>query len=272
LIILKTTKFINTYFIQTLYKMEALEICVFSPESCLNAQVGGAQRIELCGGLYEGGTTPSIGLITWAVENLSIETHVMVRPRGGDFCYDDLEFVVMCRDIEMIKNIGAAGVVLGILNPDGTVNIARTKQLVELAKPLKTTFHRAFDRTNEPFKALEDVIETGAIRILTSGQKPTAIDGKALIGQLVIAAAGRIEIMAGAGVSADNAAELLATGVDALHLTAKSTRPSLVQYQNPDLKMASVINANEFEIVYSDVDKTRKLSSICGQSAHVKAT
>jgi copper homeostasis protein len=243
--------------------MKPIEICVFSPESCLNAQEAGAQRIELCAGLYEGGTTPSAGLVAWAVENLTIETHVMIRPRGGDFCYDELEFEIMCRDIEIAKSLGAAGVVLGILNPNGTVDVTRTKVLVALAKPLQTTFHRAFDRTQEPFPALEHVIETGAVRLLTSGQKPSAIQGKVLISQLVVAANGRIEIMAGAGVNADNAAELLETGVDALHLTAKATRPSPMRYRNPELTMASVVNANEFEITYSDVDKIRDVVRRC---------
>jgi copper homeostasis protein len=237
--------------------MKPIEICVFSPESCLNAQEAGAQRIELCAGLYEGGTTPSAGLIAWAVETLAIETHVMIRPRGGDFCYDEFEFEIMCRDIEVAKNIGVAGVVLGILNPNGTVDVARTKMLVALAKPLQVTFHRAFDRTQEPFRALEHIIEAGADRLLTSGQKPSTVQGKILISQLVIAAAGRIEIMAGAGVTADNAIELLATGIDALHLTAKASRPSPMQYRNPELTMASVVNANDFEIVYSDVEKIR---------------
>ena len=237
--------------------MKSIEICVFSPESCLNAQEAGAQRIELCAGLYEGGTTPSAGLVAWAIEHLTIETHVMIRPRGGDFCYDEFEFEVMRQDIEIAKNLGAAGVVLGILNPNGTVDVARSKALVALAKPLQTTFHRAFDRTQEPFRALEHVIETGAMRLLTSGQKPSAIEGKELISQLVIAAAGRIEIMAGAGVDASNATELLATGIDALHLTAKATRPSPMRHRNPKLIMASVVNANEFEIVYSDVEKIR---------------
>ncbi len=242
--------------------MKPIEICVFSPESCLNAQKAGAQRVELCAGLHEGGTTPSAGLVAWAVENLTIETHVMIRPRGGDFCYDDLEYEIMCRDIEVVKKIGAAGVVLGILNPNGTVDVARTKALVNLAKPLHTTFHRAFDRTIEPFAALKHVIETGAIRLLTSGHKPSAIEGKTLLGQLVAAAAGQIQIMAGAGVCAENAVELLATGVDSLHLTAKATRQSLMQYQNPELKMASAINASDFEIVYSDIEKIRAVGSM----------
>ncbi len=239
--------------------MKPIEVCVFSPESCLNAQEAGAQRIELCAGLYEGGTTPSAGLMAWAVENLSIETHVMIRPRGGDFCYDEFEFEIMRRDIEVAKRLGVAGVVLGILNPNGTVDVSRTKALVALAQPLQVTFHRAFDRTQEPFRALEHVIETGAVRLLTSGQKPSAVQGKAVLSQLVMAANGRIEIMAGAGVSAENALELWATGVDALHLTAKATRPSTMQYRNPGLTMASVVNANEFEIVYSAVEKIRTI-------------
>ena len=130
-----------------------LEICVFSPESCLNAQKGGANRVELCGGMYEGGTTPSYGLIEWARKHLSIEVYVMIRPRGGDFCYDQWEFETMQKDIEMAKKLGCDGVVFGILMPDGTIDIERNQQLVNLARPLKVTFHRAYDMTADPFSA-----------------------------------------------------------------------------------------------------------------------
>ncbi len=242
--------------------MIQLEICVFSPESCLNAQQAGAQRVELCAGPHEGGTTPSYGLIQWAREHLSIELYVMIRPRGGDFCYDAFEFDTMKRDVLMAKQLKADGVVLGVLLPDGNIDIERSKTLIELAKPLKVTFHRAFDRTPNPQKALEDVIQAGAVRILTSGQKPAAIEGKDLLKELVVQASGRIEIMAGAGVNAQNAAELIGTGVDALHLTAKSARTGAMQHQNATLSMGAVLTLNENEIMFSDVAKIEAVKKV----------
>ena len=242
--------------------MPQIEICVFSPESCLNAQNGGANRVELCGGMYEGGTTPSYGLMQWARKHLSIELFVMIRPRGGDFCYDEWEFETMKNDIEIAKRIGCDGVVFGILLPDGNIDIERNRELVNLAKPLKTTIHRAFDMAADPLVALEDIIKIGAVRILTSGQKNTAIEGIELLEKLVKQAAGRIEIMAGAGVNVENAVDLLKTGIDALHLSAKSLKSGAMVYRKNDVSMTSVFPASEYEIIYSD---TQKISDICLQ-------
>ncbi len=236
-----------------------IEVCAFSIESCLNAQRAGARRVELCGGLYEGGTTPSVGLIQKAREVLSIQLYVMVRPRGGDFCYDEEELEVMLFDIEAAKKMGADGVVFGILKPDGQVDIERTKALVALAQPMGVTFHRAFDVASDPFEALEAVIATGAERILTSGQQNTALLGKELIHQLVEKAQGRIEIMAGSGVNADNAVLLAKTGVSALHLTGKSVRKGAMVYQKEGVSMASVLPTEEYEITYSDEAKIKAL-------------
>ena len=243
--------------------MPQIEICVFSPESCLNAQNGGANRVELCGGMYEGGTTPSYGLMQWARKQLSIELFVMIRPRGGDFCYDEWEFETMKNDIEIAKKIGCDGVVFGILLPDGNLDIKRNQALVNLAKPLETTIHRAFDMATDPLVALEDIIKIGAVRILTSGQKNTAIEGIELLEKLVKQATGRIEIMAGAGVNAENAVDLLKTGIDALHLSAKSLKNGAMVYRKNDVNMTSVLPANEYEIIYSDI---QKISDICLQS------
>lgn len=232
-----------------------VEVCTFSIESCLNAQLAGANRVELCAGIYEGGTTPSYGMVAMARGGLTIELYVMIRPRGGDFCYDAHEFAVMKHDIEMAKKLGADGVVLGILMPDGQVDVARSRELIELAKPLKTTFHRAFDRAVAPLAALEAVIETGAGRLLTSGQQPTALAGKKLLAKLVKQANGRIEIMAGSGVTAQNAAELAQTGVQALHLTGKSVRAGQMRFEGEIVAMASVWSINENEIIFSDIAK-----------------
>jgi len=239
-----------------------LEICCFSLESCLTAQKAGAYRVELCGGLFEGGTSPSAGLIKLARQNLSIKLYVMIRPRGGDFCYSETEYAVMKEDIQTAKELGADGVVFGILNPDGAVDTIRTKELVELAHPMKVTFHRAFDVSVEPFEALEAVIETGCERILTSGQKNTAIDGIDLLKQLAEKAANRLEIMAGSGVSAQNAAQLLQAGVHALHMTGKGIVNSQMEYRKADVSMASAALTNEFEIYEADFDKCKAVAEL----------
>jgi copper homeostasis protein len=228
-----------------------VEVCAYSLESCLNAQNAGAHRVELCGGLGEGGTTPSAGLIEAVREAIRLDLYVMVRPRGGDFVYDDQEMEIMRRDISIARRLGANGVVLGVLRPDGQIDVERTRELVSLAAPLGVTFHRAFDLTPDPFQALEDVISTGAERILTSGLKPVAIQGADLLAQLAQQARGRIEIMAGSGVSADNAQALAATGVQALHLTGKAFRPGRQTYFPADVSMAGEI-PDERSILYSD--------------------
>ena len=236
-----------------------VEVCAFSVESCLNAQRAGATRIELCGGLYEGGTTPSYGLIKRAREVTTLQLYVMIRPRGGDFCYDDEEFLVMKQDIELAKELGADGVVFGLLLPTGEVDEVRTAELVALAKPLQVTFHRAFDVAKEPFEALEAVIRTGAVRILTSGQENSALDGAELLTQLVKKAAGRIDLMAGSGVNVMNAVRLAQTGVQALHLTGKAARKGQMIYQKEGVSMASVLPTDEYEIIYSDALKIRSV-------------
>lgn len=230
-----------------------IEVCAYSLESCINAQAGGAKRIELCGGLGEGGTTPSAGLIELVREHIQIQLYVMIRPRGGDFVYDIFEEEIMKKDITLAKKLGADGVVLGILHPDGQVNIERTRDLVEFAYPMKVTFHRAFDLTPDPHKALKAVIETGASRILTSGQKPRAIEAVELLGKLSKEAGDAIEIMAGGGVNHLNAAELAAAGVHALHLTAKAFRPARQKFFPEGISMAGEI-PDERSVMYSDIN------------------
>lgn len=216
-----------------------IEVCTYSLESCLTAQRAGANRVELCGGMAEGGTTPSAGLIQLVRQHLTIPLLVMIRPRGGDFLYSGNEFAVMQADVRMAKWLSADGVVLGILNADGTIDEDRTQQLVELARPLPVTFHRAFDMTRNAAEALEAISRTGAVRILTSGQQRTAEAGISVLEQLVKQAAGRVEIMAGAGVTAQNAKRLWATGVDALHLSGSSKRDSPMQFRQTAVSMAS---------------------------------
>ncbi|GAB3912338.1 copper homeostasis protein CutC [Larkinella knui] len=237
-----------------------IEICAFSLESCLIAQASGAARIELCGGAGEGGTTPSYGLIELARQQISIELYVMIRPRGGDFLYNATELAVMRRDIETAKQAGADGVVFGLLNADGTVDEEQTTELVQLASPLPVTFHRAFDLTRDPLEALEAVIRTGAQRILTSGQQASAEAGIPLLRQLAEQAGNRIEIMAGAGVTATNAARLAASGVHALHLTGKKVMNSGMKYRHPGVPMASVA-LGEYEWLSTDSELIKKVIS-----------
>jgi copper homeostasis protein len=184
------------------------ELCAETIEACLAARDGGAHRIELCSGLSEGGITPSHGLITDAVERSCLPVHVLVRPRGGIFVYSASELDVMRRDIVHIQQLGAAGVVLGILRADGCVDVENTSELVQLARPMKVTFHRAFDSTISLPKALEDVIATGADRVLTSGGRPNVVAGSAAIAELVRLAGDRIEIAVGGGLRLNNAASL----------------------------------------------------------------
>ena len=213
-----------------------LEVIGFTIESCMIAQAAGAHRIELCDNPSEGGTTPSYGFIKTARENLSIELYPIIRPRGGDFLYSEIEFEVMKADIENCKNLGCDGVVIGILHADGTVDKKRCKQLVEIAHPMKVTFHRAFDRTNDPFKAMEDIISIGCERILTSGQKKLATDGEELLNKLVKQANNRIIIMPGSGVNSDNIETLVKnTNATEFHTSARTFVNSKMEFINESM-------------------------------------
>jgi copper homeostasis protein len=185
------------------------EIACFDFESALLAQKAGADRIELCSNQSEGGVTPSYGLIDLARKNLHIEMNVIIRPRGGNFICTDSELKIMENDILICKELGVNGVVFGILNEDKTADISANSELVQLASPLSTTYHRAFDETPDAMKALEDVIRCGFTRVLTSGQKPNAIDGAKLISKLVELAGDRIIIMPGGGVRKENLNDLI---------------------------------------------------------------
>lgn len=201
-----------------------VEVCLAGIESAVLAQSGGATRIELCENLAEGGTTPSQGMIALVREKLSIPVHAMIRPRGGDFCYSDLEFEVMQRDVATAVSLGVDGVVFGLLTPEGQVDVKRTRILMEAARPLAITFHRAFDVTADPLAAFEDLLTLGVDRLLTSGQQATAWEGRELIKQLQGRANGRLQIMAGSGINASNAAALIAaTGVGEIHVGSACT-------------------------------------------------
>lgn len=202
-----------------------LEICTGDPQGVMAAVEGGADRVELCSGLAEGGLTPSAAMIQFAASQLP--TNVLIRPRAGDFIYSEDELRVMEADIRMAVASGASGIVIGVLTPEGDVDKEACRRLLKDAKGLDNTFHRAFDLATNPFRALEDIISLGFKRVLTSGQAATASEGAELIAKLKEQAAGRILIMAGAGVNPDNAANLLsASGADEIHASARSKKES----------------------------------------------
>src|SRR5687767_13517682 len=198
-----------------------IEIVVYNIESALRAQEGGADRLEVCASPGEGGITPAYGTIELIRQNVSLDVYVMIRPRGGDFCYSSYEFHAMKRDISQCQKLSVDGFVFGILNPNGTIDKKRCKELITKVRPLKVTCHRAFDMTRDPFEALKDCIEVGFDRILTSGQQAQAAKGAKLIGDLIEKANGRIAIMPGSGVNEDTVTEIIATsGAKEIHFAA----------------------------------------------------
>jgi copper homeostasis protein len=195
-----------------------LEICAYNIQSCLVAERAGAGRIELCADPDVGGTTPSYGLIKYALEHLSIPVFPMIRQRGGDFVYDAHELAIMKQDIITCRDLGCKGIATGILLADGTIDVENMTELVRIAYPMEVTCHKAFDRTPDAAQALEAVIAAGCSRVLTSGLRATAVDGAAALAQLQVQAAGRITIMPGGGVRSSNIAQLVTeTGAAEYH-------------------------------------------------------
>jgi copper homeostasis protein len=233
-----------------------LEVCANSVTSALAAQDGGAARIELCENLYEGGTTPSHGGILLARKQLHIKLYVLIRPRGGDFLYSGLEFDVIIADVKFCIKAGCDGIVIGILNADGTIDKERCSKLVRMAKSsgLGVTFHRAFDMCADMHRATEDIIEIGCERILTSGGKSTAIEGARMIADLVKKAAGRIIIMPGSGVNEQNVADLVQfTGALEVHSSARVRKESKMEFKNDHIIMGD----NSDEYVYEETATER---------------
>jgi copper homeostasis protein len=214
-----------------------LEVIAFDILSCQLAADNGADRIELCANPHEGGTTPSYGMMKAARKSTNIQVFPIIRPRGGDFLYTETEFEVMKDDIKAAQDIGCEGIVIGILNDNGGVDVKRCQELVELANGMDVTFHRAFDRVNDPKVSLEQIIAIGCKRILSSGLRPTAIEGSAILKTLVSQANGRIKIMPGSGVRAENIIQLAKdTGASCFHSSARKTLESQMRYLNTDMK------------------------------------
>lgn len=229
------------------------ELVCFSASAAIKSAAAGAGRVELCAGMPEGGTTPSAGEIKLALKLCTVPVFIMIRPRGGDFLYSPEEIEIMKEDILFCKSAGAKGVVFGILNPDGSVNVKLCKELVQLASPMEVTFHRAFDMCNDPFKALEDIIECGFNRILTSGLQSTALSGVQLIRSLVEKAAGRIIIMPGGGIRSSNVNEIInTTSITEVHTSARSKKKSGMLYHNSNISMGGTVTISEYET--EDVD------------------
>lgn len=237
-----------------------LEIIGFNIESCILAQAAGANRIELCDNPGDGGTTPSYGFIKKAREVLHIELYAMIRPRGGDFFYSDEEFEIMKTDVQTCKQLGCDGVVIGMLNQDGSVDKDRCKKLVELAYPMGVTYQRAFDRVKDPFAALEDIIETGCERILTSGLVPSCLDGAPLIAQLIKQADERIIIMPGSMLRSTNVADIAKiTGAREFHTSARININGKMNYSNSAMKENLQTVSVDEEEVKSIIDKLKDL-------------
>lgn len=220
-----------------------LEVCADSVASAVAAERGGAHRIELCSNLLEGGITPGPGLIAAVRSRLSIGIHVMIRPRGGSFLYSKDEFEVMQRDIDEVRRLGADGFVLGILRPDGSVDVDRTRELVNQSHPLPITFHRAIDVTPDPLVALEAVISTGASRVLSSGRAPNALDGAAMLRKMKGASRGRITIMAGGGITLDTVKQVAQTsGVSDFHASLRRVLAGSMDFPKLGEGMGEVVN------------------------------
>ena len=236
-----------------------LEVIGFDLASCVTAQQCGADRIELCANPYEGGTTPSHGVIATARAHTSIQLFPIIRPRGGDFLYTDLEFRAMLDDIDRCKELGCDGVVIGMLRADGSVDTDRCAELIRHAGPMQVTFHRAFDRVKDPIASLEAIIELGCARILTSGLRPDVEAGTGMLKTLVDAAAERITIMAGSGVRSTNIVALAQnTGARAFHSSARTVHQSSMLFTNPAM-------AEDLSSVGIDADEVRQLRRLLDQ-------
>ncbi|HEX5002275.1 MAG TPA: copper homeostasis protein CutC [Bacteroidia bacterium] len=231
------------------------EACVDSVADAIAAEASGVDRIELCGALSEGGLTPPLSLAEEVVKRVSIPVHIMIRPRSGDFYYTDEEYRLMIADVHHAKSAGAAGVVVGLLLTDGSIDIERSAQLMTAARPLKVVFHRAFDMTADPFLALEEIVGLGADAILTSGHRQAAEDGLDLIKELIKRAHQRVQIVAGGGINSGNVKLLAGAGVRNFHFTVRMQTDSPMHYRNDVLNGMGSRSGTEYIRYIYDKDK-----------------
>jgi copper homeostasis protein len=240
-----------------------IEVVVYNIESALKALDGGADRVEVCADPGAGGTTPSVGTVEVIRQNISMDVYAMIRPRGGDFFYSSYEFHAMKRDLSQFQKLSVDGVVFGILNADGTLDKKRCGELIARARPLKVTCHRAFDMTSNPFQALEDCIEVGFDRILTSGHKNTALEGASLIAGLQAKADNRIIIVAGSGVNEKFVEEIVrTTKVEEIHFSATTYRESAMAYKNESLHAMGQGVQSEYTVRSVDPEMIRRIRKL----------
>jgi copper homeostasis protein len=246
--------------------MTTFEICIDSADAAVAAEQGGADRVELCYALFDGGLTPSIGTVETAVNSVSrIRVHVIVRPRPGDFIYSPREVETMVRDVRAAVAAGAHGIVIGALTAEGDIDIEATRRLIEAAGDASITFHRAFDMVRDPFGALEQLVELGVHRVLTSGQESSVLEGAPLIAELVKRAGDRIVVMAGGGINERNIARILdETGVGELHFTAMVSADSPAVHRNPAPLMGGVLHKSEFQRSYTSAELVGRMLSAAG--------
>ncbi|HAM73127.1 MAG TPA: copper homeostasis protein CutC [Verrucomicrobiales bacterium] len=242
-----------------------IEICVDSVESALAAQTGGADRLELCQNLFEGGTTPSAGMIRAVRRRVKIPLFVILRPRGADFCYSEEEFGVMKEDLLVARELGADGIVTGILRPNGTVDRRRMAELVRLARPMAVTFHRAFDVARDPMEALEALVSLGVERVLSSGQERTVLEGIDLIAELVRAARGRISVMPGGGITERNFDKIRRLSrAREFHLSASAPVGSRMVHRNTRVPMGRELRAPEFGWSATSLERVQAIRRSAG--------
>lgn len=239
-----------------------LEVCTEGVPMSLDAAKAGASRLELCSAISEGGLTPSIGTIQQVCYHANIPVHVMIRPRAGDFHYDESEFETMLADVRLAAKMGAKGVVFGILTSDGEVDVERCKRLVYESNGMTTVFHRAFDMAADPYRALDDLQSIGINVLLTSGRRHKAIDGIEVIRQLASRANPSMQIMAGSGVNPGNASRLASTGIKALHFTCQKPTPGKMLYQNHELESMGSSTRDEYEIAVFDFEKFNAIKDV----------
>ncbi len=236
----------------------AIEVCVENTDGLIAAQNAGADRVELCASLLEGGLTPSAGMVREALRVATVPFFVMVRPRGGDFLYSDVEFAAMVDDVKQFRDMGVAGVVVGCLASDGSIDEARMRALVEAARPLKVTCHRAFDMARDHAEAIEALVRAGVDRVLTSGRHETALEGLGVLAETVRIAGSRLTVLVCGGLNAENVGSVIdATGAEEVHFAALRDLPSAMRFRNPTVGMGGTALTREYTTTVTDEDAVR---------------